>query len=473
MSRKSTKFTVFICNIVISVLCVLAIVSYFFLPFWKVDLSMNISAETLTELIQPEQSEGEGTGEGEEETPEMDFSEVVGEEGVNISLSITLQTADVLSALNGEAKEVVDTILNENVDKIVDQLNEPMNKMMKGAMKTVVKTTVSELLKDYIKDAYTDEKTAEEIQEIMNDAGLDEEYIDSKTEELFNALYEENATVDSVSDKAVEIIEDAFSKMDESDSSADFTLSEEDKAKVKDEVAEVLANIAAEDGTIDMENLIADMLLKMIQGEEGGEEGSEEGSASVEKLAVALSDAPENTENSDEDSVEKLKATLRESIMDLIDEETAQTIAKVLQIISYVILFTFFTWAYLILKIIVKLGAKNNAIKLKLPIWLGSIPFWVLYLLPTVALSLLKNPPASMADMFGAEMTTAMASFDISFFTCAWVSFIIGVVLCLFSIFFYGRKRKILKKYKKGILKDEAPAFNDAEMEIEKDVLDE
>ena len=115
--------------------------------------------------------------------------------------------------------------------------------------------------------------------------------------------------------------------------------------------------------------------------------------------------------------------------------------------------------AYLILKILVKLGAKNNAIKLKLPIWLGSIPFWVLYLLPTLAISLLKNPPAALTDLMGAEamaeMSGMLSGFEASFFTCAWVSFIAGFALVLFSIFFYSRQRRKLKKYKKGLLSDD------------------
>lgn len=470
MSRKSTKFTVFICNLIISVLCIISIGAYFVLPFWKVDFSLHISADTLTNLLQSTQSESESENEEESKIPEIDYSEIVGADGADLTLSITLQTADVLSALNGDAEEVVRTILNDNIDKIVDQLNGPLNEITENAIKMVAKTTIADLLNEKIKDIYPDGTTDEEIEDLMHEAGLTDTYITEKTNEFFDLLYADNATVDNLADKAVEILEDAFSKMETADPDTNFHLSENDKQSAHDSVSNALEMLAAEDGTIDMESLIADLLLQALgQGESSNEEASAKNSA----LATALSSESENPDSNTENAVEELKTALRAKITSIINEDTAKTIAQVLKIVSYVLLFTFFTWGWLIIKIILKLGAKNNAIKLKLPIWLGSIPFWVLYLLPTIAITLLKNPPASMANMFGGGIAEAMASFNVSFFTCAWVSFIVGVVLCLFSIFFYSRQRKILKKYKKGILKDEAPAFNSVGVELEEDKLDE
>jgi hypothetical protein len=460
MTKKGTRFKVFICNVLISVLCLLSIGAYFILPFWKVDLSMNVSAEMLNEMMQSQNSEensGENSGENAGETDEksMDFSQVVGKDGIDLTLSIQLNTSDVLSSLSGDATATVQTILNDNVNKIVDQLNEPLQKMARAAMQVVAKQTISDLLHSQIEDIYNNEKTSEEVKQAMQNAGINDEYIDSKTQELFNALYNEDASVDTVANTAISILEESFEKMETADPSTQFHLSQDDKTKVREEVSNALSSIAAEDGSIDMENLIANILLQAFgEDKSGNENGNESGEVSVKGLAVALEQELLQTPETTGNATEELKQTLRAKIMEMIGEETVQSIADVLKIVSYVILFTFFTWAYLILKILLKLTASNNAIKLKLPIWLGSIPFWVLYLIPTVLISLLKNPPASMADMFGAETAAAMSSFNITFFTCAFVSFIVGVALCLLSMFFYSRQRKILKKYKKGLLKD-------------------
>ena len=122
---------------------------------------------------------------------------------------------------------------------------------------------------------------------------------------------------------------------------------------------------------------------------------------------------------------------------------------------------------------------KNPAIKLKLPIWLGSIPFWILYLLPTVGLMLLANPPAALANVMGAETVTLMTSLfsnlSINFFTCAWVSFIVGTFFFFFALFYYGKLRRRLKKMKKGLLPDDSvdyTSYSDSEVdETENNVI--
>ena len=110
----------------------------------------------------------------------------------------------------------------------------------------------------------------------------------------------------------------------------------------------------------------------------------------------------------------------------------------------------------MIIKILAKLRMKNNAIKLKLPIWLGSIPFTFLHLLPTVAIGVLKNNMSSMMGEEAGEASSLMSGLSISFFSCAWLSFVIGVFFFFFAIFYYGKLRKKLKKMKKGLIPDDS-----------------
>ena len=101
---------------------------------------------------------------------------------------------------------------------------------------------------------------------------------------------------------------------------------------------------------------------------------------------------------------------------------------------------------------------KNPAIKLGLPIWLGSIPYVDLSLVPSLALSTLKNPPAQLADMMGdaLENMSVLNDLSINFFSCACVSFYIGIALAIFVIVYYGRLRKRLKKIAKGQITEDA-----------------
>lgn len=88
-----------------------------------------------------------------------------------------------------------------------------------------------------------------------------------------------------------------------------------------------------------------------------------------------------------------------------------------LKIAGGVIAFTMLTWAYLVLKILCKMFAKNPAVKLKLPIWLGWLPFLVLVLLPTSFLRLAEG--GALSSLIPAEALAAMEGISLSFFSAA------------------------------------------------------
>ena len=174
-------------------------------------------------------------------------------------------------------------------------------------------------------------------------------------------------------------------------------------------------------------------------------------------------DSSSDLNEEEQDVSEQLKTALIDLLMEGLGD-AAETIAMVVKIISYVILFTFFTWFYLILKMLVKLRMKNPAIKLKLPIWLGSLPFWILYFLPTVGLKVLLMPEVAAAIELPTETLAIFNHLSINFFTCAWVSFIVGTFFFFFAIFYYGKLRKRLKKMKKGLIPDDSVAYESSEL---------
>ena len=411
MSRNSTKATVFLCNIIITILCAISIASYFFLPFWKMDLALNLDAETIESVIPLDELQTEDIS-----FENVDLKEILGEEGIHISLSITLETKQVLSATTKDASQTVQAILNENVDKLVEQLHDPLQNLANAVVRVAAKTTLKDVLHSQTADIYGDEKTAEEVQQFLTDAGIDDAYIDEKADQLFDSLHAENANVDSVSDTVVDIVEESLAKMETADPDQNFTMSEEDKQAVKDTVKEVLNEIAAEDGSINMDDLIAELLLKTLSQEKAP---NEEGEA-----FTTLSATPEQNEQTNESTLEELQATLREKLTSAIDEEVVHAIAGALKIIGYVIYFTFFTWAFVILKILLKMGAKNNAVRVGLPIVFGSIPFWVFYLLPTLLINAIKAPPIFLVGLLGgadaaANITKAMSIFSLTF--SSWI----------------------------------------------------
>lgn len=459
---KSTRSHVHICNLIISLLCVLSIAAYFFMPLWKVDLKLKLTAETLEEIL-PEQEESSVTTDGtdgvnsdgnsdltlgESDHFQLDLDEILGEDGVDLHLSLTVKTADVLSSLSSDATKTVETVLGGLINDMVDQIIEPMNEVAKKVARSASQQVLHEEIRNYIKNGYGG-KSEEEIEGILDNAGVTDDYIDKKVDGIIDSLYEDGASVGSVSNEVISAIDEALLKVHQSDPDT-FTktnLTSDERAKVQENVEEALSLLAKDDGTIDVNNLIADMVLEAL-GTSSSEETADEQSGSDETASAnTFMPLSASTETSGS-SVEEVKAELQRLLMENLDKHT-KTIADVLKYVSYVLLFTFFTWAYLIIKILCKINKKNNAIKLKLPIWLGTLPALILWLIPTVAMSAVKDLLA------GTENAGIFANLSLAFTSGACVSFFVAVFFIFFSLFYYGKLRRRLRRYKKGLLSDD------------------
>lgn len=432
---KTTKSKVAICNIVIAVLCVLSIAAYFFFPLWKISLDYVMTAE----MLQPTLDEIHVSGrDGEELT--LDAKDICGEDGLTITLSLQIKTSDVFHSLGADSAVAVHKIVENNVDNLVDQLNAPLTEIVKDAAKAVAKSTLKNEVRTQIKNAIAD-VVDEEVDQILIDAGITDAYIEDKLDKIMDLINADDATVKGVSEEIANTVEEFCEKLANAntgyDELKDMELSAEDKLKIEDSVAESLDAIAKDDGSISMDELLASLLLDVIGGKEETPDDEQGALPSLTPVFYAQT----STAKSDSSTLDELKSELKAKLLEQIPPEAEATIAQVLKIVCYVLFFTFFTWIYIVVKILAKLNKRNNAVKLKLPIWLGWLPFLVLVVLPSIALSALQG-----SGMLGEEAGAAMSQFALRFSSSAIVSFIVAIFLALFCIFYYGRLRKRLKK---------------------------
>ena len=442
MSKSGSRFTVFLFNILIALLSVAAVAALFFAPLWEIDVKYVMQKEVLEKILP-------------EEAKEVDLDEIVGD-GIPLSLTVSVQTKDTIrSALGKDARQSVTELIENNVDKVVDELaptfDEIAEKIVRSTAKSTVRDAVNEQVKNFLQNAGS-EATDERVSELLNQAGVDEEYINQKTDALLDAIYAENATVDGVSQKAVETVEEVFEKLDES-GVAEFqgaALMEENKEEIKNSIAEALSVIADENGNIDADDLAANLILEMLRSSED----------ESEPAVAAMDFTTQETDSGsvEEDATEQLKAEVKQMIMEKLTDETLDTIVLALRIVFGVLCFTAFTWAWLIVKMLFKAFSRNPAIKLKLPIWLGWLPFLALVLLPMGAMLLVKAQPSFLVNLLGAEMmeslSTFFASASLSFSSAAWVAFAAAVALIILSIP-YGIFRRRLKRAKREDLDEE------------------
>lgn len=442
MSKSGSRFTVFLFNILIALLSVAAVAALFFAPLWEIDVKYVMQKEVLEKILP-------------EEAKEVDLDEIVGD-GIPLSLTVSVQTKDTIrSALGKDARQSVTELIENNVDKVVDELaptfDEIAEKIVRSTAKSTVRDAVNEQVKNFLQNAGS-EATDERVSELLKQAGVDEEYINQKTDALLDAIYAENATVDGVSQKAVETVEEVFEKLDES-GVAEFqgaALTEENKEEIKNSIAEALSVIADENGNIDADDLAANLILEMLRSSED----------ESEPAVAAMDFTTQETDSGsvEEDATEQLKAEVKQMIMEKLTDETLDGIVLALRIVFGVLCFTAFTWAWLIVKMLFKAFSRNPAIKLKLPIWLGWLPFLALVLLPMGAMLLVKAQPSFLVNLLGAEMmeslSTFFASASLSFSSAAWVAFAAAIALIILSIP-YGIFRRRLKRAKREDLDEE------------------
>ena len=253
MSKGISRFAVFICNLLIALLSIAAVVSYFFFPLWKVDVDYLLQGEELKEMLP-------------DDMQNIDVEEIVGE-GVPLSVSLNIGTMDLFSSFtDADAAATVERAIDKNVDLIVGQLMPTLEEIAEKAVRAAAKQSVNEIVRDQIKgfldpDAYDD--LDGRVEELIGKAGFDEEYINEKTDALLDAVYADGATVDTVAETAVSTVEEVFEKLRLTGEPefADAELTEENKTQIRDSVSDALSAVADEAGNIDMDEFVASLLL--------------------------------------------------------------------------------------------------------------------------------------------------------------------------------------------------------------------
>ncbi|MGN1053445.1 MAG: hypothetical protein ACI4SH_08680, partial [Candidatus Scatosoma sp.] len=355
------KGAAFIFNVIIAAVCVFSVAAYFLFPLWNVKLVYTLSEEQVKQLLESDDSAA------------AEIANELGKEGVTLSFALTLETDTFLSSFKKPGNELIDGIIDSNVDTLVKSLSASTKSVARAAVRVAAKTAVKEALGE-------------------NADCKDEQNAEAQLNAVADALTAENATVTSVTDAALTAMENIYSA--ETDGAS---LSEADKEKCRTEIENALKTIADEEGNIDLDAFAADVLVKALKQSSGKENETTDPATNPENTASApqtgvfvkcIAAAAEGAEeNGTQSATEELKTLIKEKVNGAIGDETMGKIQLVMKIVAGVILFTFFTWAWVVVKMLFKITADNPTVKLKLPILLGWLPFLALYVLPKVAVS--------------------------------------------------------------------------------------
>lgn len=401
------KGVAFIFNVIITAICLASVLAYFVLPLWKVNVSCTLTSEMFRSI----------TGEsGENEELMKEIADELEKKPIDAAFDITLKTKTFLASFASDGEKLVAEMVDYNAETLTNQLSGTVKEVSKAAVRATAKNSLKETLKD----------GGAEYQ------WKDEETVNAELDKLTDALMKDDATVSSVSDAAADAIANVYKSETGND------IPEADKQAAKAEMEKMLKEVADENGNIDADKLITDMLAQMLSGNSGSgnnENGNGTGAdketaaatftaAKTSALFIGTGEASgetagsggssgETTGSGEADSMQALKDSLTQAINEKIGGQM-NTFLLVMKITGGVILFTLFTWAYIVLKILCKAATANPVVKLKLPIWLGWLPFLILYAVPTGVVGL--------AGSASAETAAMLAGMNFSFFTCGIVS---------------------------------------------------
>ena len=446
MPKNNLKLAVWICHIIVAVLSLLAIVSYFFLPFWSINLSYNVDAETLQKTIG--------------DSVDFDAESVVGKDGVDLGISLEFKTW-VLFKSYGKADAAVDALIEDNVAFLVEQLTDTLNSLIESAVRTVTSGIVQQKVHENVKNMLSGSNpdiSDDEVTKKLNDIGITDEFISSKTDAIIDTIYNGGSTVDDVCDQVIDTVDEIFAKMVASDDldlqNAVFT--EEDKDSMRKIVKDTMENFASEDGVLDANELIASIFLQAIDAMTGSK-----GEAAAHNTALTMAAEEETGESASE----RLQKEVRKFLMNLIPASLNSIVAWVMRGMTILFFLSSFWWAYILLKLFVKVLRrknpkiqKNPTIRLWTPIVFGWLPYLIFVGIPSVALRLLKNV---FADKLPANMTSILNSAGVSFFSAGIVAAVAALILFGISIFYIVARRKF-KKADKSASEAEGEGYQEA-----------
>ncbi len=475
---KKFRTKVFIFNAIIAFICACAIFSYCTLPLWKVTASYHMSAETLSQLFSDSLKEGDqagdqggdqggdspvsflittadesmeggdglegGQGGNESSSSDLTDEEImdilkdcIPQEGITLELSINLGAKKVFSFLKEDPKASVSAIVEENIDNALDSLSGTIEDIADGVVHATTKVALKTVVTEQINTAVGTEKSKDEINAIMTDAGMSDAYINDKANEIVT-LINSKPTVDELADKVVEVAKEFSEKLQTAEElkDKDLTLSDDTTNMIRESVKEMFQSFENAEGEIDKDALFKEF-FSMITSKEEPQGGVAPSSTYAEPPTP-----PETDEKTLEEVIAELKVELHNQIMEKFPDSTLATLAKVMKVFAYVLLFSIITWAYLIVKILIKIGAKNNGIKIKTPIYLGWVPFTVLKLLPTLLVSFITNPPAKIKEILGDSLDV-LSGFKMEFETSGTIAFICAIALLVVWVFYRKAKKQL------------------------------
>ena len=434
--RPTSNAKAYVYNLIILLIAIASIVSLFLGTFWKADFSVTPDEKIMKDAFKDILAENN--------ISEKDFEKIIRDNPITANIGFSLEPKTLINSLiEKDGKAMVEGFITEQVDGIVDTLRPTLKQLAKLAANTVVEAQIKSYKKSLME---SNGLTEEEIDAKFESVGINDSYVKTKTEELVDTVFVDNATPDTVANKVIDMVDEIVEKIKSNEEIAaelgDVEFTEADKAEAKEEIKKVLADFTDKNGNINFEAALAKLLREsMNKNGENNENGESENAKKAASILTA----------NDEEKEEDLATTVKDLIMSYVDDGTIDVLVIVLKVMAGILLAVAASWAYLIIKLIVRLFTRNQkTVGLAVPRAFGWIPFTILVILPW-SISMVLKSETLMTKIYevlnmGQEsvdtINSVIGGISMSFWSWSVVSFAGTVVLMFLLIFGYRRLRK-------------------------------
>lgn len=459
--KISTRIAAYVFNAIIICFCALTIASYFFAPAMnygaKVVTTPELTNELKTVLIAEDSSlDSSQTGEINENEVIADVLDQLGKDKVTLTFSIKATTPQLFALLfnKAETEAAIKRVINANVSTVLDEMSGSIDVVVENLSKSMLRLSVKSALSDTINDFISNEELSDKtVDTVLNDLGLTDEYLDEKSGRIFEAIKADGATVDTVTDATIAVIDEVVNDLASSTTGEYENLTIENlpdsvKETIKSSIKSIIGGFADKNGNINPDSIIYNVLGRAL--DKSSETPTEGGETAAIKTALFADGEKTYTK----EDVEKL---ITDKINAFFTGAVISAISTNITLLTLGMALSFALWGWLVIKIVIKLFAENPTIKVWSAIWLGSSPVTSLFITPAVAglaLSNLASAPAFItnaltkilpADVYNV-LTAASKSISVTVNSTTMYTAIITAIFIVFSIFYMIFRKKLKRE---------------------------
>lgn len=437
-------------NIIVVIISSIAVLGYFFKPIFSANVTLAFTPE-LAEILFPSASETE-----EDDNFHLLVKELA-KEKIAISALIKIETADFLNCGLSSDTALTEEFLKRLLGTFADgfdkqKLDEIENAVARASVKTVIKEEIKNLAVN-----------GEDLSVVMENIGITDDYIGEKTTTVLDAFKAEDATVNSVTDSVMTIVDDVYSKIEGSDYADQVEdLTPTQRELIENEIKSGLEYIADENGNINGDELISNLIASLFSQTKNSNTAMGAPNRNIAFALTSFTEEPTVNVGGFEGDIDVIKTdssaeqnasnTLKAELLKLVTPASAKVVKIIMTAGFAFIAFSCLTWLWLIVKIILKLWRKNPLIKLKCPILFGWAPFTFFYVTPNAFFSSLASPPAFLANLLGAKIMNILSAIfgtgiKVTVSSSAVFAFVCAIALFIFG-FFYVPMRKAMRRGK-------------------------